>query len=100
MNKKNINKFSKSYETGLNKLYDFEPETMEKHITNNTDLKICEYVIREFQKYGDCKNEVLELEQIKKKIKKFVNADSLEYNLKQASTKFMYHYLREKYDQK
>ncbi len=93
-----MKKYNKHYDAGLNKIYDFKPETMEKHISNNTDSKICEYVIKEFVKYGDCKKEVKELEVIKKKIKKLVNADSLEYNLKQSSTKFMYHYLKEKYE--
>lgn len=91
---------NKRYSNELNKVYDFSPMEMEEHITKNTDLKICEFVIRSFTNYGDLKDEIIELEQIKRKVKKLIKKDFESYNLKQASVKYYYHYLREKYEGK
>ena len=88
---------NKKYSYKLNKVYDFKPIEMEDHIKKNTDLKICEHLIKRFVSYGDLRNEVIELEQIKRKIKKLVKEDNESYNLKQASVKYYYHYLMEKY---
>ena len=88
---------NKKYSYKLNKVYDFNPIEMEEHITTKTDLKICDYIIKRFASYGDLQNEVIELEQIKRKIKKLVKEDNESYNLKQASVKYYYYYLMEKY---
>ena len=99
-NKNYNNKFSKNYEVGLNKIYDFNPDELEKYAMLNSDLKLCQDIIKKFGAYGDCSKEIIELERIKRQIKKLVKLDANSFNLIQASTKYMYHNLKEKYDQK